>query len=117
MPNGMPGEDRKTSGSEYGVDNGGHLIGARFGSSVYDESLTAQDQNLNRSDYKSMESRWASHLEQSDKVYVKMGSYDHDVSGRPTNYMGYAIIEHMDEQGQTSRDIEYYSFNNESWAE
>jgi hypothetical protein len=42
-----------------------------------------------------------------------MDGYDSGNTGRPANYEGYAIFEHED----GSRDIEYYSFNNESRAE
>lgn len=111
------GEDRRTSGNTYGVDDGGHLIGARFGGSVGQENLTPQDRNLNRGDYKRAENDWADRLENGDKVYVHMESYTGDGSNRPTNYMGYAIFEHTDENGNKTREIEYYSFNNESRAE
>lgn len=111
------GEDRRTAGNEYGVDDGGHLIGARFGGATGQENLTPQDRNLNRGDYKRAENEWADRLEKGDKVYVHMESYTGDGSERPTNYMGYAIFEHTDEHGKTTREIEYYSFNNESRAE
>lgn len=111
------GEDRRNAGNEYGVDDGGHLIGARFGGSTSEENLTPQDRNLNRGQYKGIENGWAAHLEAGDKVYVKIESYTGDGSDRPTNYMGYAIIEHTDENGNTTRDVEYFSVNNESRAE
>lgn len=111
------GEDRRTAGNEYGVDDGGHLIGARFGGAPGAENLTAQDRNLNRSQYNRMESGWADHLKAEDKVYVNIESYDGNGSERPTCYMGYAIIEHTDEYGNTTRDVEYISINNESRME
>lgn len=111
------GEARRTAGNEYGVDDGGHLIGARFGGAAGEENLTPQDRNLNRSGYKDIENGWADHLKDGDKVYVNVESYDSDGAGRPTNYMGYAIIEHTDEMGNTSREVEYISLNNESRAE
>lgn len=111
------GEDRRTSGNEYGVDDGGHLIGARFGGAPGAENLTPQDRNLNRSQYNRMESGWAEHLKSEDKVYVNIESYDGNGSERPTSYMGYAIIEHTDEYGNTTRDVEYISINNESRME
>lgn len=107
------GDDRRGKDSEYGVDDGGHLIGARYGASGGEENLTAQDRNLNRGDYKRMENDWAEHLESGDKVYVHMESYSGDGSERPTNYMGYAIFEHPD----GTRDYETYDFNNESRSE
>ena len=111
------GEDRRTAGNEYGVDDGGHLIGARFGGAPGEEKLTPQDRNLNRSQYNRMESGWADHLKAGDKVYVNIESYDGHGSERPTSYMGYAIIEHTDEYGNTTRDVEYISINNESRME
>lgn len=108
------GEDRRTAGNEYGVDDGGHLIGARFGGAPGEENLTPQDRNLNRSQYNRMESGWADHLRAGDRVYVNIESYDGNGSDRPTTYMGYAIIEHTDEYGNTTRDVEYISINNES---
>ena len=111
------GDARRTSESEYGVDDGGHLIGARFGGASGEENLTPQDRNLNRSQYNRMESGWAEHLKENDKVYVNIESYSGDGSERPTAYMGYAIIEHTDEYGNTTRDVEYISINNESRME
>ena len=108
------GEDRRTEATEWGRDDGGHLIGARFGGAADDRNLTAQNSNLNRSDYKRAEESWAAHLENHDKVYVHMEAYTGNDSKRPSNYMGYAIIEHTDENGKTTREIEYYSFDNES---
>ena len=74
------GEDRRTAGNEYGVDDGGHLIGARFGGATGQENLTPQDRNLNRGDYKRAENEWADRLEKGDKVYVHMESYTGDGS-------------------------------------
>lgn len=111
------GEDRRTGDNEYGVDDGGHLIGARFGGSAGQENLTPQDRNLNRGAYKQAENEWADRLAKGDKVYVHIESYTGDGSDRPTNYMGYAIFEHTDENGNKTREVEYYSFNNESRAE
>lgn len=111
------GEDRRTTGNEYGVDDGGHLIGARFGGSAGAENLTPQDRNINRGQYKHLENGWAEHLAAGDKVYVNIESYTGDESNRPTNYMGYAIIEHCDENGNTTRDVEYFSVNNENQTE
>jgi hypothetical protein len=111
------GDARRGAGSEYGIDDGGHIIGARFNGSPTKENLAAQDRNLNRSDYSRMENHWADLLKNGDRVFVNMDAYDKHNSGRPFNYQGYAIIEHTDEKGNVSRNIEYYSFNNESRAE
>lgn len=111
------GENRRGKGNAYGVDDGGHLIGARFGGSPGEENLTPQDRNLNRGGYKAMENDWADKLDKGTKVFVNIESYTGDGSARPTNYMGYVITETTDENGKTTRDIEYFSFNNESRSE
>lgn len=111
------GEDRRGADSKYGVDDGGHLIGARFGGSPGEENLTPQDRNLNRGQFKALENGWAEHLQNNDKVYVEIESYHSGPGERPDSYMGYAIIEHTDENGVVSRDVEYFSVNNESWME
>ena len=54
------GEMRRGSDSEWGADDGGHLIGARFGGASGEENLTAQSRNLNRGAYKRMEAHWFS---------------------------------------------------------
>lgn len=108
------GEERRSVESEFGADDGGHLIGARFGGATGEENLTPQNRNLNRGAYKRAENDWAKHLEAGDKVYVNIDSYSGQEGGRPSNYSGYAIIEHTNENGKTFREIEYYSFNNES---
>lgn len=110
------GEDRRVEDGFWGKDDGGHLIAARFDGATDDRNLTPQNRNLNRQSYKNIESSWAEHLEAGDKVYVHMESYTGGDSQRPSAYMGYAIIEHTDEQGKTTREIEYYSMNNESAA-
>lgn len=104
------GESRREAGNEWGVDDGGHLIGARFGGSPGEENLTAQDRNLNRGSFKRMENDWAEHIESGDKVFAHMETSPGD---RPDAYMGYAIVEHPD----GTRDYETYSFTNESRAQ
>lgn len=100
------GEERRGNDHEWGADDGGHLIGARFGGATGEENLTAQARNLNRSGYKHMENEWAGHIKAGDKVYVHVETLGSD---RPTAYMGYAIYEHAD----GSRDYETFSYNNE----
>ena len=101
------GELRRGSDNEYGADDGGHLIAARFGGSSEEENLTAQNRNLNRSQYKSMEDDWAKHLEAGDKVYVCTMADDPQ---RPNAYTGYAIYETPDGK----RTAETFNFDNES---
>lgn len=104
------GEARRMAGDSMGVDDGGHLIGTRFGGSGEEENLTAQDRNLNRGDYKRIENEWARHLENGDKVYVHVET---DEPQRPNVYMGYAIYEHPD----GSRDWDSFYIENESRQE
>lgn len=100
------GDERRSNGHEWGADDGGHLIGARFGGAAGEENLAAQARNLNRSGYKKMENEWANHIAADDKVFVHVETLGGD---RPTAYMGYAIYEHPD----GTRDYETFSFNNE----
>ena len=104
------GEQRRQSGHDWGADDGGHLIGARFGGSTGEENLTAQNRNLNRSDYKAMENEWAGHLEAGDKVLVHIET---DGAERPNAYMGYVIYEAPD----GSRSLDTFHMVNESRTE
>ena len=101
------GDLRRDGDHEWGADDGGHIIGARFGGETGEENLTAQNRNLNRGGYKSAENDWANHLKSGDKVYVHMET---DSADRPNAYMGYAIFE--DKEG--NRTFETYHFVNES---
>ena len=83
------GEFRRDKNHEWGADDGGHLIGARFGGETGEENLTAQNRNLNRSDYKQMENDWAARLEDGEKVFVHIET---DGVERPNAYMGYLRI-------------------------
>lgn len=104
------GEERRGSDHEWGADDGGHLIGARFGGETGEANLTAQSRNLNRSDYKRMENEWAAHLEAGDKVFVHIET---DGAQRPNAYMGYVIYESPD----GTRDYDTFHMVNESRSE
>lgn len=91
-------------------DDGGHLIGARFGSSPTDENLDAQNRNLNRGAYKREENGWAEALENGDKVYVNVETYKQDGTERPDAYMGWTVTESPDGQ----RHWDAFSYTNES---
>ncbi len=86
------GQARRTREHEWGSDDGGHFIGSRFGGSYGEENLTAQNSNLNRSQYKKLENKWADFLnaDKDNKVFVNIESAGID---RPSAYMGYAIYE------------------------
>lgn len=87
------GDKRRGQDHEWGPDDGGHLIGARFGGETGEVNLTAQNRSLNRGDYKKMENEWANHLEANDKVFVNIEADD---ELRPNAYMGYVIYEAPD---------------------
>ena len=91
-------------------DDGGHLIGARFGGSPDSENLDAQNRQLNRGEYKAMENELAEHVEDGDKVFLNVDALRLDESERPDSFMGYAIFEHPD----GSRDSKSFSFSTES---
>lgn len=111
------GEDRRGKDNPYGVDDGGHYIGARYGGAPGKENLTAQDRNLNRGAYKHMEDEWDNKLSDGEKVYVNVEGFNGTGGQRPTNYMGYVITETEGPNGEKNREIDYISFNNESAKE
>ena len=98
------GADRKPD------DDGGHLIGARFGGHSGIENLDAQNSRLNRGEYKAMENELAGHLKEDDKVFFNVDALHLNEGERPDAFMGYAIFEHPD----GSRDSKSFSFINES---
>lgn len=98
------GEDRKKD------DDGGHLIGTRFGGDSGAKNIDAQNSNANRGTYNKMEKRWADSIEKGDKVYAHVETFKSNGSERPDVYMGYTITEHSDK----SRDWEAFSVQNES---
>lgn len=94
-------------------DDGGHLIGARFGGAPGLENIDAQSRNLNRGAYKAMEDGLAESLKEGDQVFLDVETYKGDGSDRPSAYMGYSITEHPD----GSRDADAFSFTNASREE
>ena len=104
------GESRRSREHEWGSDDGGHIIGARFGGMCREENLVPQNRNFNRGAYKRAENSWAEHLENGDKVFV---SIEYSGEERPESCLGYAIIE----KPSGERELEYYSFYNESSIE
>lgn len=100
-------------------DDGGHLIGARFGGSSTAENLFPQNMHLNRSGYRSLETQWAGLLNSGNQVFVNIyTSASNDQMREDTIYGSYTVI---------SRDgrqyTEGFSFANEntetqnSWEE
>ena len=100
-------DNRRFFAHEWGKDEGGHLIGTRFGGSSEEENLFAQNINMNRSAYKKLENKWAEHLKKGDKVFVNIESSD---SNRTEAVMGYYIIETLDGK----RDWKAFHLMNES---
>lgn len=98
------GDDRKKD------DDGGHLIGTRFGGDSGSKNIDAQNSNANRGTYNKMEKRWADSIEKGDKVYAHVETFKSNGSERPDVYMGYTITEHDDK----SREWEAFSVQNES---
>ncbi len=96
------GDDRKKT------DDGGHLIGTLFDGSGTEENLDAQDSNVNRSAYKKKETEWANAIKDGKKVYVHVETHKNEGSDRPTEYMGYAIIENKD----GTRTLDPFVFKN-----
>lgn len=100
-------------------DDGGHLIGARFGGSAGIENLDAQNRQLNRGDYKTMENDLAKHIANGDKVFLSVDTTKLGKGERPVDYSGHSIIEHPD----GSREYNSFSFPNqgkeeqEAWGE
>lgn len=110
-----PVRDASAQRSAGGVDrrpddDGGHLIGARYGGSSGAENLDAQNRQLNRGQFKALENGWADQIADGDKVFVDVETFKGDESDRPSAFMGYAITEHPD----GSREWDSFSFPNES---
>lgn len=106
---------QRQAGGEFReeTDDGGHLIGTRFGGSPELENIDAQNRNLNRGAYKAEENSWASALEDDSQVFVNIDTYKSNGSDRPSAYMGYKIEEDAD--GKRSWDT--FSFTNVSAQE
>lgn len=121
------GEDRRRGTLEgEGKDDGGHLIGRRFGGSAEVDNIIAQDSKLNRGEYKRMEDDWQKRLEEKDevgnskyKVEVDIRCKYNDVkeetqrkdSQRPSDIFVYSKV--TDREGNVV-DKKIYHFKNES---
>lgn len=106
---------QRMAGGEFreDTDDGGHLIGTRFGGSSELENIDAQNRGLNRGGYKTLENEWASKLENGDRVFVNVDTYKSNESDRPDAYMGYTITE--DTEGKRTWDA--FSYTNVSKEE
>ena len=90
-------------------DDGGHLIGTRFGGSGELKNLVPEDSHVNRSAFKSIENQWANDLIEGKEVHVDIEPIYHGDSERPDLIT--AKIETSD-NNKTSTD--YYSITNEN---
>ena len=91
-------------------DDGGHYIGTRFGGSPGAENLSAQNQVVNRSDYKRLENSWARDLQQGNRVFVSIESSYPGSQDRPAVLSGTYTVVRPD--GATFTD--HFSFTNEN---
>jgi len=101
------GDDREAT------DDGGHLIGTRFGGSPDAENIDAQNRDVNRRGFKGVENEWAGDLKDGNKVFVNVENYNSNDSERPDATMGYSITE--DKDGNRTWDA--FSFQNASYTE
>ena len=91
-------------------DDGGHYIGTRFDGSPGAENLFAQNQVVNRSDYKRLENSWARDLQQGNRVFVNVESSYPGGQNRPAVLSGTYTVVRPD--GSTFTD--HFSFTNEN---
>jgi len=104
--------NQREAGGEYrrDDDDGGHLIGNRFGGTSDAENLFAQNRNLNRGGYKKLENEWSEILKDEGNVYVDINATSVNNVSRPDSIYGYYISE--DNKGNRKWDA--FSFPNES---
>lgn len=89
-------------------DDGGHLIGTRFDGPGGSDNLIAENSNVNRSGFKSLENEWAAELKNGSNIHVDIEPvYQEDVL-RP-----YAITGDYDLTKGDTGQKEYFSFTNE----
>ena len=91
-------------------DDGGHYIGTRFGGSPGSENLFAQNQVVNRSDYKRLENSWARDLQQGNRVFVSIESSYPGNQERPSVLSGTYTVARPDGSTYTN----HFSFTNEN---
>lgn len=91
-------------------DDGGHLIGARFGGSPYDENLSPQNRGLNRGMYKKLENEWEKELRKGNKVFVYITVSASCEGNREDSVYGSYVIEKPD----GTKIFEAFGFENES---
>ena len=77
------------AGGEYRLehDEGGHLIGTRFGGSEKVDNIVPMDFDVNRREYKEIENEWEDELGKGSKVDVKIRCKYEEESSRPTAFI------------------------------
>lgn len=77
------------AGGEYRMetDEGGHLIGRRFGGSEKVDNIVPMDHDLNHGEYDKLEDEWANELERDNQVNVKIRCRYLGESTRPTEFV------------------------------
>lgn len=94
----------------HDADDGGHLIGSRFGGSGELDNLIAQNRFINRSAYKTLENTWANKLEHGNDVHVEIEPYYQENTWRPHAIIGKYTI--TDQEGR--KQEEFFSLTNEN---
>ncbi len=91
-------------------DDGGHLIGARFGGSPNSENLYPQNRELNRwGGYKKLENKWEQELKNGNKVFVHIFVSSSNQRNREDAVYGSYVIE----KPNGLKIFETFSFENE----
>lgn len=77
------------AGGEYRLENdeGGHLIGRRFGGSEKVDNIVPMDSHVNGVEYKKLEDDWAAALDKGSTVHVKILCRYVCDSTRPTDFI------------------------------
>lgn len=77
------------AGGEYRLehDEGGHLIGTRFGGSEKVDNIVPMDYDVNRHEYKKIENEWEDEIKAGNKVDVQIRCKYEEESSRPTAFI------------------------------
>ena len=102
---------QRTAGGEYRHENddGGHLIGARFGGSGEKDNIVAEERTVNRGSYKSLENWWAEELDKGKNVHADVEPVYHGESIRPD-----VITAKTEITSDDKTMVDYYSATNEN---
>lgn len=77
---------KNTPGKVKGEDDAGHLAGDRFGGSPKIDNLVSQLSDVNRSQYKKIENKWANAIDEGKNVKIDVEiKYDGD-NLRPSGF-------------------------------